>query len=297
MNPTRTPLNLLRTFDSAGRHLSFKKAAEELCITPPAVSHQIKALEQKLGVALFVRNNRELAFTAAGSQYWQQVHASLSQLDQFTRELQRQHGQATLVASIMPPLASTLVIPHLAEFTEQYPGINLRIDSSIRNVNLEQGDADVAIRYGDGRWPPLVSRKLLDIYVQPVFPAAFASRYDFSDPADVRRLPLIHMSARPNAWQRWFAATGLGAPQPEKEYHLDDYPAALEAAKTLGGTLAAMPIEQYLVDSGVLIAPLPRLGPLDDGVFAVYRPADQDNPVIQGFVQWIESLLQRTFSD
>lgn len=297
MSKIKTPLNLIRAFDCAGKHLSFKKAAEELHITPPAVSHQIKALEEKLGVQLFVRNNRELAFTDAGKQYWQHIHADLNQLDQHTRHLLRNHGQTSLVASIMPPLASTLLIPNLASFGEQNPGVTLRIDSSIRNVNLEQGEADVAIRYGDGHWPNLVSQKLLDIHVQPVYPPAFAGRYDFTDPASIRTIPLIHMAARPDAWPRWFNTMGLGVPQPEKEYHLDDYPAAIEAAKTLGGALAAMPIEQYLVTSGAVIAPLPRSGPLEDGVFAVYRPADSDNPLIQRFIHWTKTLLQSAFPD
>lgn len=292
-----TPLNLIRTFDCAGRHMSFKRAAEELHITPPAVSHQIKALEEKLGVQLFVRNNRELAFTPAGNRYWEQVHACIQALDQHTQDLLGAFGQSTLIASIMPPLANTLVIPHLAQFQEQHPGITLRIDSNIKNVNLEQGDADVAIRYGDGQWPNLISRKLLDIHVQPVYPPSFATRYDFSDPESVRTIPLIHMSARPTAWQLWFGASGYGTPRPEKEYHLDDYPAAIEAAKTLGGALAAMPIERYLVETGRVIAPLPPIGPLEDGVFAVYRPADQDNPVVQSFVSWIEGLLKQAFSD
>lgn len=297
MTKPQTPLNLLRTFDCAGKHMSFKKAAEELHITPPAVSHQIKALEAKLGVQLFVRNNRELSFTPAGGRYWQQVHESIRVLDQHTLDLLGKFGQQTLVASIMPPLASTVVIPQLAEFQEQHPGVTLRIDANIKNVNLEQGEADVAIRYGDGQWPHLVSRKLLDLYVQPVYPPAFAQRYDFTNPDAIRRIPLIHMTARPNAWQNWYQAAGYGSPTPDKEYHLDDYPAAIEAAKTLGGALAAMPIEQALVQSGAVMAPLPAIGPLEEGVFAVFRPTDADNPVVQSFIDWVAQLLKSALSN
>lgn len=289
----KAPLNLLRAFQCAGKHLSFKLAAEELCITPPAVSHQIKTLEERLGVPLFIRNNRELTFTQSGHDYWNRVNSALQSLDQATAQLQGSQKRITL--SVMPPLAGSLVIPNLSGFQQAHPHITLQVDANIQNVSIENGEADIAIRYGNGQWGSLSTEKLLTLYVQPIFPLQFAEHYDFSDPEQIQRLPLIHMKARPNAWQRWFAESGLGTPHPDQEYHLDDYPSAIEAAKTLGGALAAMPLEQHLVDKGIVIAPLPKHGPLEDGVFAVYRPQDHSNPEVIAVINWIKQLLQEAF--
>lgn len=296
INNTKTPLNLVRTFISAGEHLSFKLAAEELCITPPAISQQIKQLEELLGIQLFIRGNRELSFTKAGEIYWQSTNRSVTELDQATASLQKQYGQSTLSISVLPPLAASLVIPNLESFQRLFPDVCLRIESNIKNVSIERGEADIAIRFGDGSWSNVICEKLLDLYIQPVFPPFFASRYDLTSMETLRTVPLVHMTARPGAWQRWFKELGLGAPNPEQEYHLDDYPSAIEAAKHLGAALALMPVEKELVSSGSVIAPIAEIGPIDEAIYAIYNVSDKDNPTIQAFLRWFGLLLKSSFS-
>lgn len=290
-----TPLNLIRAFNSAGKYLSFKHAADEICITPPAISQQIKQLEHLLGVQLFVRGNRELSFTQAGKIYWQSINSNLTELDRQTHQLQESHGQRALSVSVMPPLASSLIIPNLESFQNQFPDISLRIESNIKNVSIEQGAADIAIRFGEDKWPNLISEKLLDLYIQPIFPPDFANRYDLTSPAALRSVPLVHMIARPDAWNRWFTTLEIDPPSPEKEYFLDDYPSAIEAAKNLGAALALMPIEQSKIDSGSVIAPIPKAGPIDEAVYAVYKKQDKDSPVIRAFIEWLSTLFKTAF--
>ncbi len=297
MGSDEAPLNFLRAFDSAGKHLSFKLAAEELFISPPAVSHQIKALEERLGVQLFVRNNRMLSFTPAGEDYWRRVHDLLVQIDVLTLDLLRGYGHTTLLASIIPSLSSSLVIPNLGAFQEANPNIDIRIDSSTKNVSLEEGKADVVIRYGKGDWPNLVSEPLLDLYMQPIYPKHFAEIHDFSTIDSAANLPMVHNDGNPDGWHRWIQASGMKQPQPEHEFHFSDYPAAIEAAKTLGGTIAVMPVENYLLRRGLVIAPFPRWGPVEEKIYAVYRPTDQDKPAISIFIEWVKTLLAGLESD
>lgn len=289
----KTPLNNLRAFIAAGQHLSFKKAAAQLCLTPPAVSHQIKQMEESLGFELFVRGNRQLKFTTVGEVYWRDCQHLVTQLDQLTHSLSSQNNQRVFKLSVMPPLANNLLFPNLADFQQAHPDIRIIIDSSTANMDVLAGDADLAIRFGEGDWPGLVAEKIQELYIRPIFPPAFAERYNLTLPADLKRVPLVHMSARPGAWQRWFSELGLGKPQPEQEFQLDDYPAAIEAAKTLGGALALFPVELPLLKSGQVIAPVPQFGPLDESVCAVYRPEDAENPSVRMLIDWIRGLFDQ----
>lgn len=290
-NPVSS-LNLLRTFEAAGRHMSFRAAAEELCVTPAAVSQHVRTLEEELGVALFERVHRGLRFTDAGRRYWQDVHEQLTALQRSTDAVRRRGLRRILRVSIMPPLASRVVLPAMEDFQKTHPDIELRLDSSLRNLDLRAGDADLAIRFGAPPWPGCESRKLCDVYVLPVCPPAMAEQYDLErHPENLARMPLIHMTERPEAWPRFFRQTGLGSPQPEREYYVDDYPAAVEAAGSLGVALAVLPPEQPLLDSHRLAAPFPPMGPLDEAIHAVWPENSGSGDAIEAFLAWLVPLI------
>jgi LysR family transcriptional regulator, glycine cleavage system transcriptional activator len=291
MKRALSSLNLLRTFEVAGRHLSFTLAAEELCITPSAVSQQVRKLEDELGVALFERQPRGLALTAEGEGYWRDIQQHLGAIDRSTRALTRQ-GTHTLRVSLMPPLASRIVLPRLADFQARHPDIALRLDASLRYADLARQDVDLAIRYGQPPWPGCLHEKLLDLHVLPVCPPAMAEAHDLSrHPERIASLPLIQMTERPDSWQRFFAMAGLGEPSPERQFFVDDYPAAIEAAETLGVALAILPLEQPLLDSKRLAAPWPALGPLPDAVYAVWHESRSHRPDIRRFLDWLQDQL------
>ena len=284
-------LNLLRTFEVAGRHLSFTLAAEELCITPSAVSQQIRKLEEDLDITLFERRSRGLQLTQAGERYWRDIQQHLEGIDRSTRALTHSGGQ-TLRVSLMPPLASRIVLPRLADFQQQHPDIELRLDASLRYVDLGKQDIDLAIRFGQPPWPGCRHEKLLDLYVLPVCPPAMAAEHDLArHPERLAQLPLIQMTERADSWSRFFAMAGLGTPQTEKQFFVDDYPAAIEAAETLGVALAVLPLEQPLLDSKRLAAPWPALGPLPESVYAVMREEQAEQPDIRAFLHWLKVQL------
>lgn len=293
MRPLPTSLNLLRTFDVAARHLSFTLAAQELCITPSAVSQQIRSLEEQLGIDLFDRQPRALQLTEPGQRYWQDIRQHLQGIEDSTRRLvSPSRDTRPLKVSLMPPMASRVVLPNLANFRQAFPAVSLHLDASLRPVDLAAGEADLAIRFGQPPWPGCQHEKLLDLYVLPVCPPQMAREHDLAHhPERLADMPLINMSSRPDAWQRYFAMAGLAAPESAQAYVVDDYPAAVEAAETLGVALAVLPLEQPLLDSARLAAPWPAAGPLTDAVYAVIRDDAQQREDVTLFLTWLKDQL------
>lgn len=287
----RGSLNLLRTFEAAARLGSFKAAADELCVTPSAVSQQVRVLEELVGVALFERRARGLRLNDTGVAFLADIQPPLTALVAATDRLCRTRN-GILRVSLMPPLASRIVLPRLADFQARYPRLELRLDTRIDVVDLQRHQADLAIRYGSPPWPGCTHEKLADLYAQAVCPPALALRLTLAEhPENLARAPLVQMTGRPESWPQYFAQLGLTA-APERTYHVDDYPAAIEAAATLGAALAIMPLEKPLLDSGKLVAAGPLLGPLPDAMYAVMRTERRGDPALVAFVDWLRRQLQ-----
>ncbi|AHK17265.1 LysR substrate-binding domain-containing protein [Thalassolituus oleivorans] len=289
-------LNLLRTFEAAGKHLSFKLAAEELCVTPSAVSQQIQLLESQLGVALFERKNRLLLFTSAGAEYWKNVNQQLNNLRDATTQLRQQHGVQRLTVSVMPPVAHQVVFPNLNDFKQQHPDLELHIETGLSYADLQQGTADIAIRYGIPPWHELEHEKLLDVCIQVVCPPGFTQRYQLTQNSkNICDVPRVEMTGRPKSWERWFEQSGSQNDENNSftgaVFYVDDYPAAIQAAESLGAALALSPIENNLIKSGRLEAPYPPIGPLEEAIYAVYSPARKFDPIVRSFIDWLKVKL------
>ncbi len=155
MSKRLPPLNALRVFDAAARHLSFTRAADELFVTQAAVSHQIKSLEDFLGLKLFRRRNRSLLLTEEGQSYFQDIKEIFSQLTEATRKLQARSAKGALTVSLLPSFAIQWLVPRLTSFNSAYPGIDVRIQAVDRQEDKLADDVDVAIFYGRGNWPGL----------------------------------------------------------------------------------------------------------------------------------------------
>ena len=153
MSKRLPPLNALRVFDAAARHLSFTRAADELFVTQAAVSHQIKSLEDFLGLKLFRRRNRSLLLTEEGQSYFQDIKEIFSQLTEATRKLQARSAKGALTVSLLPSFAIQWLVPRLTSFNSAYPGIDVRIQAVDRQEDKLADDVDVAIFYGRGNWP------------------------------------------------------------------------------------------------------------------------------------------------
>lgn len=288
--PPLSSLNLLRAFEAAARLGSFKDAGEELCVTASAISQQVKSLEAQLGVTLFERQPRALLLTDTGKRYAAEIRPHLTALDEATLRLARAQPR-TLRVTMMPPLASRVVFPRLAEFRARHPEIEVHIDTRLAEVDLLQRQVDLAVRSGTPPWPGCTHEKLSDLWAQVVCPPALAAQYGLQEnPMRIVGAPLVHMTTRPDSWPRFFAQLGLPAAT-GTAYYVDDYPAAIEAATTLGAALAVMPLEQSLIDSGRVVAIGPAMGPLPEAVYAV-MPADrQDSPPIRAFLDWLREQI------
>jgi LysR family glycine cleavage system transcriptional activator len=220
------PLNLLRGFDAAARHLSFTKAADELNVTQGAISRQVKDLEVYLGQALFVRHIRRIELTDAGRQLSQATSSLLDELEQVTGSLEVGKTRRTLTVSALPTIASSWLMPRLHALNELHPGIELRMVASIEPVDLAGSAVDIAIRVGKlpGRryerlqpridltmlksWSHAVAEELFPDELVPVCAPTFLGRKKLA-PADLAKLPLIHTSTRAHAWPDWLRALGV----------------------------------------------------------------------------------------
>src|SRR6267378_4767484 len=149
------PLNALKAFEAAARHESFTRAAEELCVTQGAVSHQVKALEATLGVKLFNRERQRLVMTEAGREYLAVVRDALDRIAVGTDRLVQRQSSGVLTVSTSPDFAAKWLVHRLGRFAEAHPDIDLRISAASHHVDFAREDVDIAVRHGDGHWPGL----------------------------------------------------------------------------------------------------------------------------------------------
>jgi len=287
------PLHLLRTFEVAGRLLSFKQAAEILHVTPSAVSHQMRQLEESLGIDLFSRLNRSLQLTAAGELYHRDVTEGLGRLTRSTLDLHRRFGRPALRASILPLMAAELIIPALESFQTQHPDIELRIETSVEITDFANSDLDVAIRYGLGDWPGLASEKVCDIVGTPVCSPGFARENRLNgDINDIRRCKLIGLPLETHAWEMLAEAAGMKDFHPEHTLFLDSLLATSRAAEQgLGLGIGVFPLMSPLVQAGRLVTPFPCWVPVPQGYHLVWRPEDSQRPALLAFRQWVRELM------
>jgi len=206
------PLNALKAFEAAARHESFTRAAEELCVTQGAVSHQVKALETELGVKLFNRERQRLIITEAGRAYLTVVRDAFDRIASGTeRLLQRQSGGA-LTVTTSPNFAAKWLVHRMGRFAEAHPDIDLRVSASPQHIDFAREDIDLAIRHGDGTAPGLHVMRLCAETLFPVCsPKLLTGRNALRTPADLRRFPLLHVDDRQswNQWGQWLDFAGV----------------------------------------------------------------------------------------
>lgn len=204
------PLNTLRLFEAAGRHASFKLAAEELNITPSAVSHGIQTLEDWLGVQLFTRGHRSLDLTAAGLAYLPRVRDALARLASATEAVPGRRPSGKLAVSVAPSFGLRWLIPNLPRFNHHHPEIEVTLDTAHRQVEFPRDGIDVAIRMGQGDWQDLYALHLVTEELVPVCTPALAAT--IVSVGDLRSKTLLHISNISEDWAAWAALAT--APRP-----------------------------------------------------------------------------------
>jgi LysR family glycine cleavage system transcriptional activator len=289
-------LNGLRAFEAAARHLSFTNAASELNVTQTAISHQIRRLEQELGIRLFIRQNRALALTPEAKDYLPGVRAAFNDLRLATDRLLRKDDDRVLTVSTLASLAAKWLLPRLAAFQEAHPGIDVRITTSTALVDFRTGDVDAAIRYGRGHWPGLRADWLMADELFPVCsPALLAGNRPLRSPEDLRDHVLLHTSnANSDDWRLWLTAAGLPT-------NLSTHPGVtfdlifMTVQAAIDGIGVAMGRTSYVeadIAKGRLVVPFKITLPADAGFYLVSPEAGADSPKLRAFRQWLIASVQ-----
>ncbi len=289
-------LNGLRAFEAAARHLSFTQAAAELNVTQTAISHQIKRLEQELGVRLFVRQNRALTLTPKAAEYLPGVRAAFNDLKLATDRLLRREDDHVLTVSTLASLAAKWLLPRLSTFQEAHPGIDVRITTSTSLVDFQRDNVDAAIRYGRGQWQGLRADWLMADELFPVCsPSLLKGEKPLKCPEDLRGHVLLHTSnANSDDWRLWLTAAGLPADlskQPGITFDLIFM--TIQAA--IDGIGVAMGRTSYVQDDiakGRLVVPFKITLPADAGFYLVSPQARADLPKLAAFRQWMVASAQ-----
>lgn len=281
-------LSLLRAFERAAYHRSFKLAAEELHITPSAVSHKIKQLEEELGIPLFHRMTRAVKLTAAGQSYFKDVHRAFARLKTGTQLLHERYGRPVLRVHLLPFFASEVLVPKLHSFRLKYPEVDLYLESAFGSNETHPDEADVSIALGSGKWPGLVSRRLMQLELQAMCSPAIAAEIDPTKPDDINKHPVIYFATKLDAWEQWSQGMGLKAFKPASTITVDSTYSALQAAEQgLGIVLAPMPLSTDRLRNSDLVAPFPKPVAIPDSYYVVYRRGDEVRANVQLFLDWI----------
>lgn len=284
----RTPsLSGLRAFEATARHLSMRQAADELCVTPSAVSQLVRNLEEELGQALFRRVHRAIRLTDAGQTLLPGVRGAFELIAATTERVRRACADGVVTVSATPFFAETWLVPRLADFGARHPEIDLRITTTSALVDLAAGDADIAIRHGFGRYRGMRTDVLVAPAVVPVAAPSLVKRLGRPiDAAGLVAWPKVHDAER-SAWTAWLARQGVTAPERARGPSFDD-PGLLRAAILGGQGVGLLP--DPLVETDVEAGRLVRLAePVEVDAFAYYLVVPDpvvDRPKIAAFRSW-----------
>jgi len=289
MNPQLPPLNPLRVFESAARHLSFTRAAQELHITQGAVSHQIKALESWLGFALFERGSRRLALTRGGEIYASALAGAFAQIVRATQELASSGAKQVLTVRGHTTLFVRWLIPQLPAFQAAHPDINVKLAASVEGVDFRRDEADVGIVYGDGPWEGLRNDLLFSDELTPVMAPELAARLPRPCTTEaLLRLPLLHSNRRPQHWPDWLRLAGARRGLAVGDMYYEDLSIIYQCAtEGLGVALGQLRYLRRELDQGRLVAPHPLVLRRRRGYHLVCPAARADDAKIAAFRQWL----------
>lgn len=269
-------------FEAAARLGSFLAAAEALHLTPSAISHRIKQLEEHLGQPLFERRHRAVVLTAAGRRYLAVVREALLRLDEASAVL-RAPRRERLRISAAPALGSKWLVARVAEYQQDHPDLEFTLGTATGLGPLLNGEADIGLRYGEEEWPGLLAWKLFEERVFPVCSPTLAA--NLQTPTDLDGVRLLRHPLL--SWSRWFAAAGLRRPEPASGPTYEDALLMLEAAVAGHGVaLMAATLAQPYLDEGRLVRPFAEDCP-DRSFYIVAPPAVQEKPAIMDFIRWL----------
>lgn len=293
------PLNALKAFEASARHLSFTRAAEELFVTQAAISHQIKSLEEHLGLKLFMRKNRALLLTEEGQAYYQDIKDVFTSLQDATEKLLARGSKGAITVSLQPSFAIQWLVPRLSTFNLLNADIDVRIKAVDQSDNLLTEDVDVAIYYGRGRWPGVHADKLHTEYLIPVCsPLLLDGPKPLNTIQDLTNHTLLHDTSRRD-WKRWFKEAGI------RGTNVNHGPIFSHSAMVVQGAvhgqgiaLAQRILAQPELDAGRLVMPVEHSLISKNAFYLVCREHQLELGKIAAFRDWVlETVAEEEESD
>jgi LysR family glycine cleavage system transcriptional activator len=282
------PLNALKAFEAAARSESFTRAAEELCVTQGAVSHQVKLLEATLGIKLFNRDRQRLVITDAGREYLNVVRDALDRIAAGTERIVQRQNAGVLTVSTSPDFAAKWLVYRLGRFAEAYPGIDLRVSATMHHIDFAREDVDVAVRHGDGNWGGLDAVRLCTEELFPVCsPKLMSGRNRITKPSDLLKFPLLHLDDW-KAWSKWFESAGVADVKLSRGLALNRASMLIDAAVDgQGVALARTTLAAWDLINGRLAKPFDLGLRLSNTYWIVCPKATSGMPKIATFRDWL----------
>lgn len=282
------PLNAIRAFEVVARRLSITVAAEELHVTPGAVSRQVRTLEDALGLQLLVRGHRQITLTRAGEEYYRGVTKAMDALRDATSRLTRRTRRTQLKIRAYTTFAMRWLIPRLSSFHAANRGIEVLLTASLDPVDFRREDIDGAIRLGDGKWPDVNTYRLVSNVLTPVCSPALATAVRKA--GDLQRQVLLHSIARPDDWAFWLAASKAEG-EVDSRSGMTYQSSAMAYAAALEGQGFAI-AQRFLVEddlaSGKLVAPFRKVVDMGDFTYYLLTPSDRkESPSMATFRKWL----------
>lgn len=284
-------LNALCAFEAAARHGSFTRAARELGVTQTAISHQVRALEENLGLSLFRRSPRGLSLSADGELWAAELHVVFSRLREANARLRRprESTRPTVSVSVIPSFGARWLVPRLGRFLVDHPEVDVRISATERLVDLVAENVDIGIRYGFGAYPGLSTTKLADDALVAVAAPALAAARGSWRPADLGGQTLLH-DDYPEGWEKWFRARGRPMPRGARQSQFTDSSMLVEAAiRGQGVGLARWSLAADELELGRLVLPFPKVAPLPTGLayYLVSAREGSRQQAVSDFRRWV----------
>ena len=282
------PLAALRAFEAAARHLSFTRAADELHVTQTAISHQIRGLEERLGVRLFRRLPRGLVLTDEAQRYLPAVRDAFARLEAATAELLARRTGGPLTASVLPSFAAKWLVPRLGRFRAANPDIDLRISTSQHLVDFAREDVDIGLRMGRGHYPGLRVDRLFGETLVPVCsPALLAGEAPLRRPQDLKHHVLLHEDDE-TGWRLWLELAGVEGVDVSHGLTFTDAAMSVQAAaEGQGVALARTALAAWDIAAGRLVRPFDVSMPHDLAYYLVCPEASAERPRIAAVRAWL----------
>jgi DNA-binding transcriptional LysR family regulator len=282
-------IEALVAFETAARHLSFTRAADELALTQSAVGRQIAQLEDYLGVPLFNRIKKRLSLTDDGAAYATQVREHLDRLERDTLATMAHHGAGgVLELAVIPTFATRWLIPRLPAFYRSHPDITLNLTTRAQPFLFTDTPFDAAIHFGSPIWPGALTQHLFGEEMVPVCSPELLDGTEPITPGELAELTLLHQSARPDAWGQWFAQAGVHEFNRMKGPRFELFSMQVEAARAgLGVALVPRFFVLQELEDGDLVQPCELALKSDKGYYLVYPERKQNSPLVRAFEGWL----------